>query len=282
MKLAVLLATFNRKDKTICCLKALYAQQLPKGTLMDVYLTDDASSDGTPEAVIAKFPSVNLLKGNGQLYWAGGMRNTWNAALSGGYDFYLLLNDDTLLESEAITELMACYFKHLDTMGPSICVGTTKDSETGKISYGGQRLYRPTKVQSYNIYSDVEYEECDMANANIMLVPQQVVQAIGTLSERYTHSIADFDYSIRAKKAGYKSIVVPGILGLCTDDHGKNWKSSDSTLSERIQYLKSPKGLSYTEYMYFIKTHFPSHRVAAFFKLWMKTLFPLVWDKFKK
>jgi GT2 family glycosyltransferase len=137
-------------------------------------------------------------------------------------------------------------------------------------------------VQSYSVYSDTDFLECDLANANIMMVPMQIVKRIGILSEDYTHSIADFDYTLKAKKAGYKAVVVPGILGHCTDDHGNNWKSSNVSLRERISYLKSPKGLAYKEYLHFIKKHFPSHLPAAFIKLWLKTLFPVVWDKFKK
>ncbi len=115
-----------------------------------------------------------------------------------------------------------------------------------------------------------------------MMVPREVVKKIGILSADYTHSIADFDYTLRAKKAGFNVVVAPGILGHCTDDHGNNWKSSGVSLKDRIRYLKSPKGLAYKEYLHFIKLHFPSHLPVAFFKLWLKTLFPVVWDKFKR
>jgi GT2 family glycosyltransferase len=115
-----------------------------------------------------------------------------------------------------------------------------------------------------------------------MLVPREIVRKIGILSEDYTHSIADFDYTLKAKKAGFKAVVVPGILGYCTDDHGNNWKSANVSLRDRIKYLKSPKGLAYEEYLHFIKKHFPSHLPEAFIKLWLKTLFPALWDKFKR
>lgn len=280
MKIGVLLATFNRKEKTLSCLKSLYGQKSVDDIDLDVFLTDDASTDGTIEAVKAEFPLINVFNGSGSLFWAGGMRNSWNEALKTEPDYYLLLNDDTILKDTAITQLLA-YYNNPGHAVPAICIGSTMDSANGKITYGGQRLYSKSSVQSFNVYSDNEYLECDMANANIMLVPHEIVKSIGTLSRSYTHSIADFDYSLRAKKAGFKVIVVPGILGYCTDDHGKNWKSGKVPLRERIKYLKSPKGLAYKEYLQFIKLHFPLHLPAAFFKLWMKTLFPVMWDKFK-
>jgi GT2 family glycosyltransferase len=281
MRIAVLLATFNRKEKTLACLRSLFGQQLSADVELDVFLTDDASSDGTTDAVKQEFPLVKIFLGSGSLFWAGGMRNSWYKALETTPDYFLLLNDDTVLEPLAISKLLQ--YRELNSAGPAaICIGSTMDHSNGQISYGGRKLYHQKKVQSYSVYSDTDFLECDLANANIMMVPMQIVKRIGILSEDYTHSIADFDYTLKAKKAGYKAVVVPGILGHCTDDHGNNWKSSNVSLRERISYLKSPKGLAYKEYLHFIKKHFPSHLPAAFIKLWLKTLFPVVWDKFKK
>jgi GT2 family glycosyltransferase len=280
MNIAVLLATFNRREKTLSCLESLYEQALPEGTTFSVFLTDDNSSDGTRDALRKKYPQVKVFKGSGSLFWAGGMRNSWGEALKTDPDYYLLLNDDTLLEKDAIKKLLK-YYDIYGTEPNAIAIGSTIDHDD-KISYGGRLLYNQNKVQNYTAYSETEYVECDLANANIMLVPRDVVRQIGILSDRYTHSIADFDYTLKAKKAGFKVVVIPGILGSCIDDHGNNWKSGKTTLKERIRYLKSPKGLAYGEYMTFIKHHFPTHVPEAFVKLWMKTLFPVIWDKFKR
>ncbi len=280
MKIAVLLATYNRREKTLSCLKSLYEQQLPDDITLDVFLTDDASSDGTTDALKKEYPAVRIFNGSGSLFWAGGMRNSWREAVKTNPDFYFLLNDDTLLDKNALSTLLA-YQKSPGYTTPAICIGSTVDKENGQISYGGQKLVNKNRVQCYNIFSENEYVECDMANANIMLVPSVVVQKIGILSDTYTHSIADFDYTLRARKAGFKVIVAPGYLGQCTDDHGKTWKSNKDPLKDRIKYLKSPKGLAYSEYMKFIKLHFPLHTPVAFTKLWMKTLFPVMWDRFK-
>jgi len=280
-KIAVLLATFNRREKTLSCLASLYAQYMPEGTEISVFLTDDNSSDGTRSAVAKHYPDVNIFTGSGNLFWAGGMRNSWTEALKADPDYYLLLNDDTLLLEHAIEQLLG-YYQTDGAVPNALAIGSTLDVANNEISYGGRKLYHQNKVQSYSAYSETDYVECDLANANIMLVPKGIVAQIGILSDRYTHSIADFDYTLMAKKAGFKAIVMPGVLGNCVDDHGNNWKSSEVSLKERIKYLKSPKGLAYKEYMEFIKIHFPSHVPEAMIKLWMKTLFPVLWDKFKK
>lgn len=283
MKIAVLLATYNRKDKTLTCLSNLKDQEIPDDLDLEVFLTDDASTDGTTEAILEQYPKTHVYHGNGSLFWAGGMIQSWTMALASNADYYLLLNDDTFLYQDTLKVLLQSsmdYFK--EKANYAICVGTTKDPVSGKATYGGRNLYSKYRPQCYIVQPEAHYVECDVANSNIMMVPAGVVAKIGILSKEFTHAIADFDYTMRAKKAGFSVIVAPGILGLCANDHGNNWKSSQVKLSERVKYLYSVKGLAYKEYLLFIKKHFPLNLPASFLKLWVKTLFPLVFDLFKK
>jgi GT2 family glycosyltransferase len=283
MKIAALLTTYNRKDKTLACLESLALQHLPAGVHIEVFMTDDASTDGTVDAVQKKYPGVNIFHGTGSLFWAGGMRNTWRKALPYNPDYFLLLNDDTLLYPAAISELLQSAQKSIDETGlDAICIGSTVDPETGKPSYGGRKLASKRSWSSYLIHSDTDYLHCDLAHANILLVPSPVVDKIGILSEAYTHGLADYDYTLKARKAGIDMLITPGFLGTCVDDHGHNWKSHDVSLKERIKYLKSPKGLAYKEYLSFIREHFPLSYPSAFAKLWIKTFFPFIWDSLKK
>ncbi|RZK17706.1 MAG: glycosyltransferase family 2 protein [Pedobacter sp.] len=282
MKIAVLLATFNRKDKTIACLKSLLSQKFSFKVEFEVFLTDDSSSDGTAEAVAQIWPDANILHGSGKLFWAGGMRNSWNEALKCGADFYLLLNDDTLLKGHAIQALLESYEKILEEKQlQSIVIGSTSEFENNTISYGGKKLISKYKINYSDVYSEEDVLECDLGNANIMLVPDSVVERIGILSSAYSHGIADFDYTLNAKRHGFGVHVAPGILGACSDDHGNNWKSQKTTLSERIKFLKSPKGLAYKEYLHLTRKFFPMSLPETFVKLWLKTFFPVIWDKFK-
>ena len=97
--IAVLLTVHNRKEKTLKCLSELYSQQLSKEYKLIIYLTNDGCTDGTPEAVKANFPDVIIVNGDGSLFWNRGMYKAWTVASSDkDYDFYLWLNDDTLVK----------------------------------------------------------------------------------------------------------------------------------------------------------------------------------------
>ena len=94
LRIAAVMAVHNRRDLTLACLDSLRAQQLAGDTL-DVFVLDDASTDGTAAAVLERHPDVRLLRGNGQLYWNGGMRRAFGEAMAADYDYYLWMNDDT-------------------------------------------------------------------------------------------------------------------------------------------------------------------------------------------
>lgn len=283
MKVAVLIASFNRKEKTLACIGQLMAQQLPADLQLEVYLTDDASPDGTAAAVKEAYPKVHVYQGDGYFYWAGGMRNSWRNALESKADYYLLLNDDVHLFEDAIPRLIGWSRKYQEEKSKqAICVGPCKDGITGKVSYGGRNVYSRYRPQYYLVYSDTEILECDLGDGNIMLVPSAIVDKIGILSEEWTHGIADHDYTFRAKNAGFSLIAAPGFFGICTYDKKEEWKSFNVKFSERLKYMYSPTGLQYKEYLRYIRRYYPYDLPMSFIKLWTKTLLPVVYDVFKK
>ena len=134
-EIAALITSFNRREKTLTCIKNLLEQEAFPDLKLSIYLVDDNSSDGTTEAVRSQYPFVNITKGNGQLFWAGGMRTAWREALKQKekFDYYLLVNDDTFLFKNALKNL----FEDKKRVGENaILVGSIKDPVTGNFSYG--------------------------------------------------------------------------------------------------------------------------------------------------
>jgi Mrp family chromosome partitioning ATPase len=82
VRIAAVLAAYNRRELTLACLASLQAQQVP-GVVLYTFALDDASSDGTADAVAERFPDTVLLHGDGQQYWAGGMCQAFAAAGAG-------------------------------------------------------------------------------------------------------------------------------------------------------------------------------------------------------
>lgn len=60
----------------------------------------------------------------------------------------------------------------------------------------------------------------DHTNANILLVPKEVVDRIGIFYEGYKHGCVDNDYSLLARRKGISVLITPGACGTCENDHG--------------------------------------------------------------
>lgn len=281
---AVLLTCYNRREKTIACLDSLFHAVVPNGYKFDVYLTNDGSTDGTAETVSSLYPSVKVIEGSGNLYWAGGMRLAWRTAMSSkAYDAFLLINDDVKLYREFFSNLLEaeklCLAK---TNKRGIYSGATMDELTGVLTYGGLVITQNHIIMTAQAVKPAHFpQRCDLVNANILWVSNQVVDKIGIFESRYTHGIADFDYSRKAVKNGIPLFLAPNYCGVCSNDNGNSWKNNTTPLKERIRWMKSPKGLAYNEYLFYVKRYFPVYLPYSFIMLWMKVFFPFLWEKFR-
>jgi len=283
--IAVLITCHNRKKKTIACLKSLFEAELPSEYKFDVYLVDDSSTDGTSEAVESEFPIVNVIEGNGLLFWAGGMRLAWKTAIKKqNYDVFLLINDDVRLCVDFLNNFIKTEKHSIKTKRmKGIYSGATIDENTKKITYGGVNIKTNHLIVRLESLFPTEYPQyCKLTNANILWVNKEVVDKIGIFDVRFTHGIADYEYTLRASKKHIPVLLAPNICGFCENDHGNNWKSANISFKERLAYLKSPTGLAYKEYLYYIKKNFPLFLPYSFIMLWLKVLFPFFWERYKK
>ena len=240
---AVLLTVHNRKEKTIRCISETFSQRLPKDVKLNVFMTDDGCTDGTSLAVLERFPDVTIIEGDGSLFWNRGMRAAWREASKCTPDFYLWLNDDTVLKENAIQTMLESSHKENDS---SIIVGTTQASlDDDTITYGGRTLDCPKRVVSP---LEKESISCDFFNGNIVLIPKNVFDKVGFNDGFYRHSFGDFDYGHAARKAGIKSLVAPGVLGYCQRNSPIPLYQRDCYgLIKRFKLLYSPLGMNPVE-----------------------------------
>lgn len=274
--IAVISTCYNRKNKTITCLKHLYKSYYASSYhfRMDVYLTDDGSKDGTSAMVSKLFPDIHILYGNGNLYWAGGMRNSWEKALKSDYDAYLLLNDDTTMEANCFDELFKTHEYSFKQFGMgAIYIGSTRDPQTLEHTYGGSLIINKWTFHTQKIIPNGKIIECHIGCANIMFVYSKVVDELGILCNKYIHAKADYDYTLRAHKKKIPILVCSNYCGYCTRDRTLP-NFAKMNFKERIQYLKSPKGIEFSGYMYFMWKFFPFRAPFVYCSLWLKTLIP--------
>lgn len=248
MRIHAVLTCFNRRETTELCLTTLRDQRLPEGTFIHLYIVDDGSTDGTFEMLRDRFPKAELMRGSGSLFWCGGMRVAWHAAAQNDPDYFLLLNDDTPLDPNALTVL-------LETAGAPdnrrIAVGAVRDPATGQISYGG------VKTGCGNFPPAGQTQSCNTFNANAVLIPRAVFREMGVFCEAYTHAMGDFDYGFQARRLGIEIIQTPCFVGSCTRNPMEgSWRDRSLTRIERLKILRSPKGLPLREWIVYNRRNY--------------------------
>ena len=269
MKVAILITCHNRKHKTLQCLNSFYNQELNINTSFDIYLVDDGSTDGTSNDVLNMFPLVKIINGDGTLYWNRGMHKAWCEALTSGneYDGVLWLNDDTILVQGAISSLC----KYLKPNLLDIVVGTTCSSgDSSVVTYGAflkGELLQPKDIP----------QECDSFNGNFVYIPRGVYEKIGILDFYYRHSWGDFDYAMKAYKAGFMCIVLPTV-GICDRNPPiKKWMRGN--IIQRYKALYSPLGNNPLESFHFYKQISYPRAIVVFIYMHIRVLFTLIKNK---
>lgn len=244
--IAVLMTVFNRKDKTIECLNNLFEQDLPDDYNIKVYIVDDGSTDGTSEAVEKLFPKVMIIQGDGNLYWNRGMHKCWSIAKQSHHDYYLWLNDDTILYKNALSELIHCF-----NVVNSIIVGACCSKYDNTLVTYGAREREGLVAPNGQIQPVTEI------NGNVVLIPTEIMDVIGINDPYYHHAAGDNEYGYRAEKAGYKTFLSRKFVGTC-ERHDTLNKCYDPQypLIKRLKMLNTPFGARPKEHFHLMLQYF--------------------------
>ena len=274
--IAILIASYNRVNKTYQCLTSLYNALLPPGISFDVYLVDDASTDLTVELISYSFPSVNIIIGSGNLFWGGATSLAWNIASIKKYQFYIWLNNDTYVFRNFFSELLSAFHS---VGGNSIIVGVTKSKKNNDVTYGGY------KYGSHHMHIPCgTVDELEIINGNAVLIPRIIYEKIGNLDNKFKHGLADRDNGLRAIKNGYKCFSTSKIIAFCENDHSIP-KCFDNGVYffSRLKFLYNP--LSYAqpkEQFIFLYRHFGIIKaIKSFISIHLRAINPELWQYIK-
>lgn len=268
MKVVGLATCHNRRELTLRALRALQEQALPAHSELKICLVDDGSSDGTGHDVRAHFPSVKLLDGPGNLYWAGGMRFGWQQYVANHeYDYLLVFNDDTSVHENAVMTLLSAA-RELEANGCAAfaVTGALADPRTGETTYGGvtrSSWWHPLRFEKIDPADSIL--ECDTLNMNFALINRVAIETVGFLDPSFVHGKADYDFGLRLRARGGRVVLAPGYLGSCQLNAASEKSIHPGlTFRERWRRLTS------------IKEQSPRER-AIYFRRHAGFLWPLYW-----
>jgi len=209
-KVVIIVLNWNGRDLTLQCLHSLANLNYSNHSIVVV---DNGSDDGSVDAVKEHHPGVTIIENERNLRWAGGNNVGIEYALDHGADYTLLLNNDTVVDSEMVSELVKVAEKDdsAGILGPKIYYHDRLDLiwyAGGRISWWRGLIWhvgiREQDRGQYDRITDVDY-----ITGCAMMIRRAVVQQIGEIDTDFIAYGEDVDFSLRANNAGYRLIYVP-------------------------------------------------------------------------
>ena len=227
LSVALVIPVFNRKEMTLRCLRHLDATGV--FSWAHVIVVDDGSTDGTADALSAEFPQTEILKGDGNLWWGGGINLGTRAALAKGAGHVFWLNDDCFPVAGALKKLLSSSIEHR-----AVTTASVRVIETGSFGLGGWKKTR--SGVSLAIPEGDNLEPCDTFSGNCACIPKEVFEAIGLVDvASFPHAGGDADFGFRVGQAGFPVLAVGGAICDLSDPPLKNrrsWLFGDITVPE--------------------------------------------------
>jgi N-acetylglucosaminyl-diphospho-decaprenol L-rhamnosyltransferase len=236
LDLAVIIVTWNIREVVLNALRTLHADLEQSGLSSTVIVVDNGSQDGTPDAIRAAFPRVQVIDTGANLGFAAG--NNVGLHKLGFADTptsspnapraVFLLNPDTLVQSGAIRALYDALF----TLPNAGVCGAQLSYENGDFQHGA--FHFPTLAQILidlfpiparihgrlyesainGRYPRAAYEAgkpfaVDHVLGATMMMRREVIEQTGMFDEQFFMYCEEVDWQMRIREAGFEIYAVP-------------------------------------------------------------------------
>jgi len=206
--ITVLLNT-NRRDDTLAALDSLEKSTYDNHR---VIVLDNASTDGSVEAIRSASPSVQIIRLEKNLGYAGNNNVGIKEALIQGAEWVLVLNEDTIMAKDCLTRLIDAGKTNLKIgiAGPMVYHNNEPDviqSAGGMLGRYWQSWHIAQNEQDRGQFSQPHF--VDWISGCAILVRREVIEQIGALDDRFFYYWEETEWCMRAKKKGWLILHVP-------------------------------------------------------------------------
>ena len=206
----IIVVNWNGRNITLECLDSLSRISYKN---VNTIVVDNASVDGSVQAIRARFPNVVVLEMKQNFKFAGGTNAGIRYGLEHGAEMFLLLNNDTTVDGEFLSRMVDCMTStaSVGMVGPKIYyhddptriwfAGGSLSMWTGTMKHIG---IRETDNSQYDVSREIEY-----TTGCCILTSREVVEMVGMLDESFSMYTEDADWSMRVRRAGYSILYEP-------------------------------------------------------------------------
>lgn len=269
MDISVVIVSWNAKKYLLECLQSLASQQTSSN--MEIIVVDNASTDGSPEAVSEQFPNVRLIKNNENLGF--GKANNIGIKHSAGNYIYLINSDIKVLDG--CLDRLLNYIEKSPTigiLGPKILNADLSLQSSCRqfpslwnnfcYALGLSRVFSDSKIFSGEhmfYFQHDKIKKVDVLVGCFLMVRRSAFEQVGFLDEQFFIYAEDVDWCKRFWKADWEVVFFPDAQAI----HYRGASSSNSPLQFSLEQEKS-------SLKYWKKHHSKPARITIFFIIILK------------
>ncbi len=224
-KVFISIINFNGRENTLDCLDSIKKINIDNFELYTVVI-DNGSKEklNLPKDYLGEIP-LKIIESEVNLGFSGGHNKVIRYALENGADFVLILNNDTEVNKNLISELLKRFNgEKIGITVPKIYFypgfefhkNRYKKDDLGKVFwYAGGKMDWDNVVGYHRGVDEVDHgqyekiEETDFASGCCFLIKREVLGKVGLFDEKYFLYYEDNDLSQRVKRKGFKIIYNP-------------------------------------------------------------------------
>lgn len=205
---AVIICNYNGGTATIKCVKAVLDSQ---NISYDIYIVDNASTDGSVEQLNETFGSiVNILQNPENLGGAGGFGRGLRLAEEKGYPYIMMLDNDAYVGKDTIKKLREYLQENRDVgiVGAKIMMA----DDPGRIMDYAKTIDFSNYMDGSKWCGQLDSEEasiprdCDFAAATAAMVRREALTRCGGMDEAHFIYYDDIEMSYRIKLSGFRVV----------------------------------------------------------------------------
>lgn len=237
IKIGITVPVHNRREITLQCLRSL--SKINRENLgIHVVVVDDGSSDGTSEAIKQEFPEVEIIQGDGNLWFTEGTNVGVRAVLKHKPDYVLTMNDDQVFDADFLRYLVETAEKHPRSIVGSLLLLWDQPHKLFQVSpewktfSGGWQHWVHQTVWTI---PDKPWK-VDIIVGNCLLVPRQAIEECGLMNSKKYPNFGDAEYTPRLKRNGWTLLIDPRSRVFCQPNNIPT-KVSRLSLREKFRIL---------------------------------------------
>jgi hypothetical protein len=207
----VVLVNWNHPKDTLECISSLKESIYPN---LKIIVVDNGSTDDSAVLLSKYEKEIILLKNADNLGFTGGNNVGMRYALTHQADYVFLLNNDTVVAKNCISELIQAAESHIEVgvVSPKILLYDHPEVIWFAGDTFNKYFLRKSTGHGDNIREFSQQREIAFSTGCAMLIKRNVLEDVGLLCEDYFAVAEDWDYCLRVAEKGYKILYAPQAL----------------------------------------------------------------------